>query len=136
MSWNGWWRNTTSPKEYTLPGNVDRMATLFESSNIFCMPSKWEGFPNAVAEALAAGLPVVGYAECAGLNQLVVSGYNGVLAEGNGDVASLRDALARLMDDAGLRAKMGSAGRESMKAYEPALVFSRWEKLLFGPDAP
>lgn len=69
------------------------LSSYYESATLLCLPSRWEGFPNVAAEALAAGLPVVGFAECAGLPELVIQGKNGELAFGMGDAKSLSIAL-------------------------------------------
>ncbi len=113
-----------------LPGSADGVNGWLEKSHLFCLPSKWEGFPNALAEALAAGLPAIGYAGCAGINELIMSGRNGLLVEGNGKLGSLQAGLSMLMANDERRSAMGAAARESMKVYEPSAVFSQWDQLL------
>lgn len=69
------------------------LSSYYESATLLCLPSRWEGFPNVAAEALAAGLPVVGFADCAGLPELVSQGKSGELAVGREDSKSLSSAL-------------------------------------------
>ena len=66
-----------------------------------------------VVEALAAGLPVIGV-NAPGVNDLIVHGYNGLLALE--DAASLAAHIVRLMADEGLRARLGD-----VPAIEPKL---------------
>ena len=68
-----------------MEGAVTDVAAEYAAADLFCLPSRWEGFPNTVAEALAHGLPAVAYEGCAGTGDLVEPGENGLLAAGNGD---------------------------------------------------
>ncbi|MYD93810.1 MAG: glycosyltransferase family 4 protein [Chloroflexi bacterium] len=109
---------------------TDDMSEVYRRASLFCMPSRWEGFPNALAEAMAHGLPCVGYGGCAGVRDLIAHGENGLLAKGNGDTRSLRDALDRLMADPAERKRMGGAAAKSVRLFRPELILSRWEALL------
>ena len=111
-------------------GAVKDVGALYTASHLFCLASRWEGFPNALAEALAHGLPAIGYADCCGINELIENGRNGLLAAGNGNVETLSDTLGQLMADAAARQAMGAAAVESMRAYTPQAVFDRWETVL------
>lgn len=112
-----------------LLGAVNDVEPLYTTSHLFCAASRWEGFPNALAEALSHGLPGVGYAGCAGVRDLVIHGRTGLLADGNSDVKSLAETLSLLMADDDLRGRMGYAAMEDMKRYAPEHVFDRWEEL-------
>ncbi len=68
-----------------------------------------EGVPNTVLEAMAAGLPVLATRH-GGLPEAVADGETGLLAD-EGDVEGLAGALRRLLEDAELRRRLGSAGR-------------------------
>jgi len=112
-----------------LAGAVKNTSAYYTSSHLFCLSSRWEGFPNALAEALAHGLPAVGFAGCAGVNVLIEHESNGLLAHGNGDDASLAEALALLMQDADKRRSFGGQALASMLQYAPARVMDQWESL-------
>ena len=112
-----------------LPGAKSDVAEWYEGAHLFCLPSRHEGFPNALAEAHAHGLPAVGFAGCAGVDELVQDGNTGLLAAGNGDVETLSQALASLMSHPERRKAMGVAGRRAMEAYRPDSVMDAWERL-------
>ncbi len=102
---------------------------VYVGSHLFCLPSRWEGFPNALAEAMVHGLPVIGYAGCAGVSQLITHGHTGILVEGNGSVENLAGGLEELMKNNDLRHVYGTAAVDSMKRFEPLKIFDRWEGL-------
>ncbi|TVR84879.1 MAG: glycosyltransferase family 4 protein [Rhodospirillales bacterium] len=113
-----------------LPGTVTDPEDVYAAAHLFCLSSRWEGFPNALAEAQAHGLPAVGFAGCAGVNELIVDGATGLLAPGNGDIESLAAALARLMASPEERCRMGAAARASVRAYTPDRIMDLWEQTL------
>ena len=78
--------------------------------DIFVLPS-WgdEGVPQAILQAMACGLPVVSTTVGA-ITEAVADGVTGLIVPPR-DVAALGIALARLRDDAALRARLGTAGR-------------------------
>lgn len=115
-----------------LAGACRDVERYYVSSHLFCLPSLWEGFPNALAEALAHGLPAVGFAGCAGVNELIHDGETGRLAPGNGSPESLIGALRHLMADGKARSRFGAAAVSSMCAYSPEGIFDRWDTFLAG----
>jgi glycosyltransferase involved in cell wall biosynthesis len=69
-----------------------------------------DGLPNAIVEAMAHGLPIVS-TTLSGVREAVVDGDCGLLVE-PGDAAALADALARLLLEDSLRARLGARGRQ------------------------
>ena len=101
----------------------------YSAAHLFCFPSLWEGFPNALAEAMAHGLPVIGYKACAGTNELIQHNINGLLVEGHFGEEPLCEALAELMRSDLQRETMGKRAQEVVDQYTPDMVFSSWELL-------
>jgi len=97
-----------------LPGRVDpaRVVGLFD---IFALSSRSEQFPLALAEAMAAGLPVA--APDVGDVSAMLSEPNRALVVSPGDGAALGAALARLAGDPSLRAALGAANRAHARAH-------------------
>lgn len=81
---------------------------VLSGADIFVLPSRWEGFGLAAAEAMAAGLPVVS-TRVPGITEVIDDGRTGILvASENHD--ELVAAVARLVDDPALRQSIGQAG--------------------------
>jgi glycosyltransferase involved in cell wall biosynthesis len=93
----------------TITGWTDRVSGYLAQADIFVLPSRSEGFPLAIAEAMLAGLPVVATA-VGSVPEAVVDGETGLLV-GKDDRAALAAALRKLVDDAALRRRMGQRGR-------------------------
>lgn len=99
----------------------EQLAALYRQASLFVMPSLYESFGISVVEAMAHGLPVVASAT-GGLSEVVEDGVTGILAP-PGDVHALAAATKRLLGDARLRERMGSAGRARVLAmYTPATI--------------
>lgn len=91
-----------------------QLMECYQQANVFLFPSRHEGMPNALLEAMASGLPVV--ASCvAGNEELVIDGETGYLVPSE-DVEALQVALKRLLLDPALREQMGMASRERVEA--------------------
>jgi glycosyltransferase involved in cell wall biosynthesis len=93
----------------------EELIQCYRTSDVFLFPSRHEGMPNAVLEAMASGLPVVA-TRIAGNEELVVDGETGVLVESE-DIEAVRSALRRLIKDAALRQKMGAASRRRVEEF-------------------
>jgi glycosyltransferase involved in cell wall biosynthesis len=87
----------------------DRLIRYYNKSNLFVFPSRHEGMPNAVLEAMASGLPVIA-TQIAGNEELIHPGKTGLLVP-SGDVDALEKALRDLLPDPIRREQMGLAAR-------------------------
>jgi len=91
----------------------EQLIEQYKWSNLFLFPSRHEGMPNAVLEAMASGLPVIA-SRIAGNEELVVDGETGILFPTE-DVDSLRVALKKILNDVSLRRQMGEASRRRVE---------------------
>jgi len=104
------------------------------AADLFVLPSRWEGFPNAAAEAMAAGAPLL-LADCAyGAADLVTPGINGTLVP-PGNVAALAEALARLVAAPQERARHAQAGRLHVRRFARERILARYAELIAGVAA-
>lgn len=89
-----------------------RSATLFALPCMQTRDGDVDGIPNVLAEAMAVGLPVVS-TELPAVAELVTSEVDGLLTP-PGDLDAIADAMARLLDDASLRSRLGAAARDAV----------------------
>lgn len=92
-----------------LPGRRGDARELAAAFDVFFLASRWEGFPLAVIEAMAAGLPVVSY-DVTGVREAVEDGACGHLLA-PGDQAGWGERIAELLRDAAARQRLGDAAR-------------------------
>ncbi|HEY5982676.1 MAG TPA: glycosyltransferase family 4 protein [Anaerolineales bacterium] len=107
----------------------DALIKEYQRANVFLFPSRHEGMPNAVLEAMASGLPVVA-TRIAGNEELVVGGETGLLVPPE-DADALRDSLRALLGDASTRERMGTAARQrAVEKYSWAATAKRYRELV------
>jgi glycosyltransferase involved in cell wall biosynthesis len=103
----------------------------YRTAGIFVLPSRFEGFPNALMEAMQSGCPVVS-ANCpVGPAEILSDGSDGLLFR-NEDASGLASQLTILMQDGELRRSLGERARETVRKYEPEVVLPIWDRLLDG----
>ena len=98
----------------TFLGTRDDVPDLLARSHVFVLPTKWEGFPISILEAMRAGLPVIA-SDVGGVREAVGEGETGFLVP-RGDAATLRVRLELLLKNPELRARLGAEGRRRFEA--------------------
>jgi glycosyltransferase involved in cell wall biosynthesis len=98
-----------------LLGNRIDIPELFTLTDIFVLPSRWEGLPMALLEAMDAGLPVVA-TKVEGVDEVVENDIQGLLVPPE-DAPALAQAILQLVKDRALRKKMGALARKRVQAH-------------------
>lgn len=116
------------------PGMLDDVAPLLQGAGIYVQASRQEGLPNAVLEAMAAGLPVLA-TRISGHEDVIEHGHSGWLVEAD-DPAALSTALQRLLDEPELRERLGRQARRYVQAgFAPAEVLASLIEVYAGRSA-
>jgi len=92
----------------------EQLKEQYAAANVFLFPSRHEGMPNAVLEAMASGLPVIA-SQIAGNEELVADGETGRLVPPE-DADALGEALKKLLVEEGVREQMGQAARRRVES--------------------
>lgn len=109
------------------PAVTDVQPVLMRTG-ILALPSLVEGLPLALAEAMACGVACVA-ADCSdGVRLLIDDEHTGLIAR-RGDAAHLAEQLDRLINDADLRDRLGTAAREHVRQFQLDPILDRWEAL-------
>ncbi len=108
-----------------LPGIGDS-AALFARAEVFATATRLEGFPNALLEAMASGLPVVATDCPSGPAEIVREGVDGYLVPVD-DRDALADALNQLLQNSDLRRKYGARAREVLERFSIEKVGAMWD---------
>jgi len=112
-----------------LAGTQKNVEAYLLKAKIFAFTSSEEGFPNAIGEAMSAGLPVVSYDCITGPSEMIEDGQNGYLTEVFDD-ETFQKRLETLMNDEELRAKMGKQAKESIKRFSEESIVEKFYKFI------
>lgn len=110
--------------------NTDMMYKVYPQVHLMVLPSEQEGCPMALREAMSHAVPVIGYQECSGTNEIIEHGIDGLLVENDSRIERLRDAMQFLMERPEQRKNIGLKAQEKAAHYEPEAINQKWEQLL------
>lgn len=115
-------------------GYRDNMPEVMAEANIICLPSYREGLPKVLIEAAACGRPIV-TTDMPGCREIVHHGKNGLLVSAR-DSKELAQALRILIEDSGMRQRMGQEGRALVVAEYSVDLINMQTLNLYGKLLP
>ncbi|HKT79416.1 MAG TPA: glycosyltransferase [Vicinamibacterales bacterium] len=98
---------------FTFAGHDDNVAKRLADADMFVLPSRSEAFPNALLEAMAAGLPVVA-SGVGGILELVEHNHTGLMTPA-GDAHALAKRICQLVEDPQLAGRLGRTARATVR---------------------
>lgn len=114
--------------QVTLPGVTPNIKTALLNADLFVFPSKYEGFPNALGEAMSLGLPVIA-SNCSGNTDLVRDGVDGRLFS-VGDVQALTCLILELCDDPKQLQSLSQQARKVTERFSEEKIYGLWDRLI------
>jgi glycosyltransferase involved in cell wall biosynthesis len=118
----------------SFPGLSDRPGGWVESGSVFLLSSLYEGFPNVLAEAMAAGFAVISFDCPWGPGEIIQHDRDGILVPAE-DEGVLAAAMAELLADPGRRLQLGEAAARNIRRFSADSVFRQWDELIEGVTA-
>ncbi len=110
-------------------GTVPDPFPVLRESDLFVFASRFEGFGNALAEAMACGLPVISFDCPAGPSEIILNGMNGVLVPRE-DVAALAAAMDHLMSEPAARARLACHAPEVLQRFSLDRILGMWDEVI------
>lgn len=111
-----------------LPGQVKDIFQQLSEADLFVMPSRIEGFGNALCEAMACGLPVIA-TNCMGPREIIRDGVTGILVPVE-DAQILAQVISDLLNNTEKRMFLARQAREIMRRVSLEEVMKQWNGLL------
>lgn len=112
-----------------MPGWVRPLSDSLSQATLFCLPSRYEGFPSVLLEAMSMGVPSISVDCESGPRVIIDHGRNGLLVEPS--VEGLGEGIKRLIDHPAEREKLGQAGTGIVQQFSWDEMVSCYESLLY-----
>jgi len=108
---------------------TERIDDWYSRASIYVMGSRMEGLPMVLIEAKAHGLPAVAFDCPTGPREIIRTGVDGFLVDNDSD--EFGRSVAKLMNDAGLRRRMGTAAAKDVEErFSPQPILAKWVNLI------
>ena len=112
-----------------LAGRVDEPANYYQRATVFALPSRREGMPNALLEAIAFNIPVVVSDSSPGPLEIVINQETGLVVSSD-NYEALSQALLKLTSDKNLRKELSSKAAEKISDYDLDKVIPVWKSVI------
>ncbi len=99
--------------------------SLYASASIFVIPSRSEGFPNVLCEAMAAGLACISFNFVAGPIDIIRNNYDGILVE-DGNIIELTNNINYLIDNESERLRLGQNAYQNRHRFSKNNITSKY----------
>jgi len=112
----------------SLPGTQSNMWFWYENAEIFALTSNFEGYPNALLEAMCHGVAPISYDCDTGPSTMIENSVNGLLVPAN-DRKSLEDGILKLAQSKHLRTSYSDNAKNILKKHSIEVIGARWESI-------
>ncbi|WP_204106175.1 MULTISPECIES: glycosyltransferase family 4 protein [Spirulina sp. CCY15215] len=116
-------------KKVNLPGRIPEPTKILGYADLFVLTSQYEGFPNALLEAMSCGLAPISFDCPSGPRAIIRNGIDGILVPPN-NVAQLSQAMAELMRNDEKRKQLAMKAKEVLDRFSQDKVMDIWEQVI------
>lgn len=113
-----------------LPGNVPNMPQILAKAKLFVLTSDYEGVPNALIEAMAAGVPCIATDCIGGGSSELLCGKLREMLVPMGDAGCLKEKMLRILSDKNLASAMSMEAKKRAFAFTPEKTFEEWNAFI------
>lgn len=103
--------------------------SIYRENSILLLPSRREGFPMVLLEAMSQGMAVIAFDCFTGPAEIITDGVDGILVEDQ-NFDAMKKSLSLLIADESLRCTLGVNAMESIKKYAIEAIYSRWMEVI------
>lgn len=111
-----------------LPGAIENINEALVAADLFVFPSQYEGFPNALCEAMACGLPVIA-SNCSGNIDVVRDGIDGLLFP-VGDITALTNIALALIKNPEQRQSLSENAKTICERFSTDRIYGLWDQII------
>ncbi len=116
-------------EQVLLPGSRNNLQDYYSQAEMFVLPSRNEGYPNALVEAMSFGCPSIAVDCNFGPAEIIIDGENGILVN-KASISDLANAMLRLAGNDSLKTTLGNQARIISKTNHPDKILGEWETLI------
>jgi glycosyltransferase involved in cell wall biosynthesis len=117
-------------EQVLLKGNINYVEDYYNTASLFVFTSKYEGYPNALTEAMYFGIPCISTDCPSGPAELISNAENGFLIP-VGNQGLLEKKMKLLMEDKDLRAQFSTNALKSTVGFEVDQIAQQWESVIY-----